>query len=109
MNDLHSVMRRREVELMTDGSEKWIEVVSEPGLERLRIVVAQAWVENRTDCYCCSCLDMAPDPYCRNHGWVGRRACETHEMSGSEGVDVLSVEKYRDSLRRKVIKRGRIR
>jgi hypothetical protein len=93
-NDLHSVMRRRSVELMTDGSEKWLEVIKEPGLERTRVVVALPWVDNREDCYCCSCFNNSIDPYCRNHGHLGRRSCDTHQMPGSEDTDLLSVEKY---------------
>lgn len=109
MNDLYSVMRRREVELLTSGGEKWIEVDDQPGVNRTRIVIAEPWVEERTDCFCCSCeLDsLSRDPYCRNHGWVGRRPCEAHKMAGSADIDILSVEKYKDSIRRNAIKKGR--
>lgn len=100
-------MRRVLIELMSDGGEKWVEVDNAPGLDRTRNVVASPWVDKRTDCFCCTCwfeTDVVSiDPYCRNHGWAGRRECETHDQPGKE-VDVLSVEKYREEQRRSQIR-----
>lgn len=43
-------------------------------------------------CYCCTCADnydrTPSDPYCRNHGHAGVRACEKHESADlHQGVD----------------------
>lgn len=105
-HDLHSVMIRRDVELLSNGGEKWIEVTKERGLERTRMVCAEAWTDIRTDCYCCSCNlggSFYVDPYCRNHGTLGRRECETHQMSGD--VPIISIEKYTDQVKRERIRR----
>lgn len=107
-NDLHSVMRRRDVELMSNGGEKWTEVIKEPGLEKTRIVVAEPWINSREDCYCCSCGN-GTDPYCRNHGHVGRRPCDTHGMPGSVDTDLLSTEKYIAAQKIRVRAKGKIR
>jgi hypothetical protein len=82
------------------GGEFWEEVESSPGLERRRLVVAQPWVEHRTNCFCCSCTDHLVDPYCRNHGFAGERPCERHNMPGcpdEEGVipDSVQIARYR--------------
>lgn len=107
-HDLHSVMIRRDVELLTSGGEKWTEVSKERGLERTRAVSAEPWTDLRTDCYCCSCnLNDSSylDPYCRNHGTLGRRECETHDMSGD--VPIMSVQKYTDQVRRGTIRKSK--
>jgi len=96
-------------ERLDDGQERWTEIERTPGLNRRRTVVAQPWVDERTDCYCCSCGELeGSDAHCRNHGFDGRRPCELHQMPGQEchpedfGVDgepymPASVQAYRDS------------
>lgn len=40
-------------------------------------------IEERTDCFCCSCPNgYSDDPACRNHGFAGKRPCLTHNMPG---------------------------
>jgi hypothetical protein len=79
------------------NGETWTEVRTQPGLTQTRVVIAAPWVEKRTDCYCCSCDDEGlADPYCRNHGWVGERPCDTHGMPGEAddfGVMPVSVQR----------------
>lgn len=65
-----------------DGRWSWTEVESVPGLIRRRRVVAEPWVEERTNCFCCSCDELSSDPACRNHGFAGTRPCEVHNMPG---------------------------
>lgn len=83
-----------------------IQVVSEPGLTRKRTLTPGPWVEERTNCFCCSCREFGgADPACRNHGWAATRPCEKHKMPGSpwdidgdeyDGVMPVSVEKARE-------------
>lgn len=79
--------------------ETWTETVTEPGITRTRQVTAGPWKVERTDCFCCSCGEEGgSDPHCRNHGWVGERPCETHNMPGTlddEGKMPASVQKVR--------------
>lgn len=69
-------------------SRSIIKTVSQPGLEVVYIFELVATIENRTNCYCCSCPD---DPYpkndinCRNHGWYGTKPCAVHQMDGING------------------------
>ncbi|MGC0143179.1 hypothetical protein [Pseudactinotalea sp. Z1732] len=88
------------------GGEFWTEEEHTPGLIRRRLVVAQPWVEERTDCFCCSCDNteygtrVGSDPHCRNHGFAAERPCETHNMPGQtneDGVMPASVQKARAS------------
>lgn len=44
-------------------------------------------IEERTNCFCCSCGDRLNDPACRNHGFAGRRPCLEHDMPGSPWDD----------------------
>lgn len=74
------------------------ETVSEPGLKRTYVYQLLCVIEERTTCFCCSCVDQSSDPSCRNHGWAARRPCEYHQMAGdpdSEGTMPVSVEAYR--------------
>lgn len=67
----------------TQGIQQWVEVIESPGVTYQRTITASAWVEHRTDCYCCSCPDdEVADVYCRNHGLRGQRPCEEHNTSG---------------------------
>jgi hypothetical protein len=76
---------RRENVSRGHGQETWTEVEETPGLIRRRTVVAHEWVEERSNCFCCSCGDReGSDPACRNHGFAATRPCETHNMPGSE-------------------------
>jgi hypothetical protein len=69
-----------------------------PGLTKTRILSGE-WTEVRTDCYCCSCGEhYSNDPYCRNHGFAGRRPCDVHNMPGQEddeGNMPVSVQAHR--------------
>lgn len=75
-----------------------------PGLTRTRILNPGDWVEERTNCFCCSCDDYSHDPYCRNHGFAGTRPCDTHKMPGAadedgempESVDVVNARRRRE-------------
>jgi hypothetical protein len=71
------------------GQETWTEVEETPGLIRRRTVTASPWVEERSDCFCCSCNEhySSSDPACRNHGFAAKRPCETHNLPGSEWDD----------------------
>lgn len=46
-------------------------------------------IEERTNCYCCSCGDReGSDPYCRNHGYgYGERHCDVHDIGDGIGYD----------------------
>lgn len=59
-------------------------------------------ITRMTDCYCCTCSDYgAADPFCRNHGFYGKRPCDIHGMPGSpiedtgKMPDPVSVERKR--------------
>lgn len=83
MSGIYPHMKRENV-TRYDGKEQWTEVEETPGLIRRRNVLASEWVEERTDCFCCSCGDReGSDPACRNHGFAAERPCETHNMPGS--------------------------
>lgn len=75
--------------------------VTQPGLTHITVYVPVAVIEHRDDCFCCSCSSgNGGDPYCRNHGWVGRRPCEHHGMPGQadeDGYMAESVETKRAS------------
>lgn len=65
---------------------------STPGFKRSVVFVPFAVIEERTDCFCCSCYDHGdsgyhPDPDCRNHGWDGRRPCALHDLPGLADED----------------------
>lgn len=86
-----------------DGTATWTETWSVPGLTRTRTATASAWIEDRTDCYCCSCGDyIGSDHYCRNHGGhYGERPCEKHNMPGTadeDGVMPKSVQERRKEM-----------
>ena len=53
-----------------------------PGVVKTETYALVASITVRDDCFCCSCGD-SQDPYCRNHGFYGKRPCEEHKMSGS--------------------------
>lgn len=65
-----------------------IRTTSTPGLTVIDTFVLHERREERTDCYCCSCnedengIASNRDPYCRNHGFAGKRICMKHRMSG---------------------------
>jgi hypothetical protein len=68
-----------------DGSEEWDEVYNDfSGCIRTRHVKAGPYVEEWTDCFCCSCNHepFRNDPACRNHGFAAKRPCEVHNMPG---------------------------
>lgn len=52
-------------------------------------IVVESWIKiceirDRQNCFCCSCGDReGSDIACRNHGWMAKRPCETHDMPGS--------------------------
>ncbi len=53
------------------------------GLKRTVYYRAVLVIEDRTNCYCCSCpSDGAMDLACRNHGFAAVRPCENHSMPG---------------------------
>jgi hypothetical protein len=86
--------------LPSDGGEVWVEEINRyDGVLRYRKVYAGPWVEGeRTDCFCCSCCEHHSDPFCRNHGWAGRRPCERHGTPGQaddEGFMPDSVQERR--------------
>jgi hypothetical protein len=56
---------------------------SEPGIKRLQVWQLICEIEERTDCFCCSCGDGGMDPACRNHGWAAERPCGLHDMPGT--------------------------
>lgn len=64
----------------------FVEVVSEPGVTWRRTLTPSDWVEERTDCFCCSCGEGS-DPACRNHGFAAQRPCDIHNLPGSEWDD----------------------
>lgn len=73
-----------EIQRNASGSESWVEVDNtRAGVVKTRTVTATPWEVVITHCFCCSCDDHNPDPYCRNHGFAGERPCEEHNMPGS--------------------------
>lgn len=78
----------------------WVRTVETPGLKVTETYQLVSRVEQRDDCFCCSCHDTR-DPYCRNHGFYGKRPCEAHAMPGSpiedtdEMPDSVQVERAR--------------
>lgn len=83
---------------MPDGTV--LETHTEPGLKKYRTLTPSEWIEERDDCYCCTCPRQGSglDPYCRNHGWDGRRPCDMHSLPGQldgSGEMPLSVQAYR--------------
>lgn len=74
---------------------EWVRVVTTPGLEVRETFQRTLRIENRDNCFCCSCPEYGTDVYCRNHGWAGTRPCEDHNMPGQkdeEGVMPGSVQ-----------------
>lgn len=65
---------------------------STPGLERVAVYVQIAYIENRTNCYCCSCPEDGSDPACRNHGFAAVRPCEDHDMPGQPWGDEMGAD-----------------
>lgn len=64
------------------GAESQLHARTEtPGFARTVVYVALMVIEDRTNCFCCSC-DGSSDPHCRNHGWLANRPCEVHDMPG---------------------------
>lgn len=60
-----------------------VRTYSEPGIEIVTVYMPVLQIENRTECFCCSCPDYSHDPACRNHGFAAKRPCELHDMPGS--------------------------
>lgn len=85
-----------------DGSETWTETVWTPEMIMRRAVRAEPFIEERTNCFCCSCgLNEFSDPFCRNHGFAGERPCEVHNMPGQvdeDGNMPASVQERRQQL-----------
>lgn len=67
-----------------------------PGLETVSVYQLVATIENRTNCYCCSCPDEGPtDMACRNHGFAASRPCEYHNMPGQTwGEEMMGTTSY---------------
>lgn len=62
--------------------------VHTPGLDQVFVYQLVARLEDRTDCYCCSCGEyVGTDSACRNHGWYARRPCDIHDMPGEAWED----------------------
>jgi hypothetical protein len=81
-------------------STGYLETIQTPGLIRRRELTGGDWIEERTNCFCCSCDPGGSnaDPCCRNHGWWGLRPCEEHRMPGRPTEDrnmPVSVQEYR--------------
>lgn len=82
-----------------------VRTYSEPGIEIVTVYMPVLQIENRTECFCCSCPDYSHDPACRNHGFAAKRPCELHDMPGStwdpefmdgeEDIMPESVQAYR--------------
>jgi hypothetical protein len=88
----------------TSSDQTVTRTVTEPGVERVTVYEPIMVIVKRDDCYCCSCDDDFPsmhDPYCRNHGFMGKRRCDVHEMPGDEfddnGAPLASVQEHRRS------------
>jgi hypothetical protein len=88
-----TVTWEKQVRNAPDGSEEKVIVTRvhhEPGLEIIETFERVSVVENRTDCFCCTCGDRAgSDPACRNHGYAGRRPCDIHNLPGQEWDDEM--------------------
>lgn len=53
-----------------------------------RVVWESKWQpKEQWDCFCCTCDYDYHDAACRNHGFYGKRPCETHNTSGYPGED----------------------
>ena len=82
-----------------------VHTVNTPGLLVTTVYVPVVTIESRDNCYCCSCFEADDqgtqrDPYCRNHGWMGERPCEDHDMPGTVDEDMealVSVQAKRRS------------
>lgn len=84
-----------------EATNEAVYTYSVPGLTVTETYKLDSRIEERTDCFCCSCGDTPDDPYCRNHGYYGKRPCELHQMPGSpiedtnEMPDSVQVERAR--------------
>jgi hypothetical protein len=59
-----------------------------PGISHVKVYQLVAEIENRTDCFCCTCGDReGSDPACRNHGWAAQRPCDIHGFPGQPWDD----------------------
>lgn len=67
------------------GLQQYAEFRKWPGHTEVRYHTVTGWTEHsRDNCFCCSCDDDGQhDAYCRNHGWIGTRRCEVHNMPGT--------------------------
>jgi hypothetical protein len=85
------------------GNRTYTTAVETPGLKVTYVYELICVVEERTDCFCCSCSDeeSTNDPYCRNHGWAAKRPCDIHDMPGDLRDDfdepITPVQAYRDN------------
>lgn len=75
------------------------------GLKVTTIYQPIVTIEERDNCFCCSCSRDGDDAACRNHGYYGKRPCEDHNMPGSPWEDtgempesVQAMRKVRDTL-----------
>lgn len=68
-----------------------------PGLTQTFVYELVAVIEERTNCYCCTCPDdgLQTDPACRNHGWAATRPCEEHDMPGQPWGDEMCTDACR--------------
>lgn len=59
---------------------------STPEGKRFQIYTLTHDIFIRENCYCCTCENdySGPDPFCRNHGWIGTRPCDIHGMPGDK-------------------------
>lgn len=90
---------RRTIPRNTRYVREWVEEIEEPGVIRRRTVTAGEWIEERSDCFCCSCSDFSSDLSCRNHGYYATRPCDRHNMPGSAGDDGVMPESVQCVLR----------
>lgn len=71
-----------------EGSQRLIVTSEYPGIKTITVWEPTLVIEDRTDCFCCSCGDReGSDSDCRNHGWDGRRPCDEHGMPGQYDED----------------------
>jgi len=69
-------------------------VTTEPGLVTTSFFKRYGAVEDRTDCFCCSCMEddyghLYTDAACRNHGFAARRPCDIHNLPGQSWDDTF--------------------
>ena len=81
-----SVKVSQKITWANGGISYWLLRDDFTGQNRRRLVLELPWqLDPRTHCFCCTCEDeWIKDAWCRNHGFVGERPCEYHNLPGSE-------------------------